>query len=168
MALFELAYFAAGDILEFGSAWGLSTSVLGRAIRNSGRSNRVASIEWDPDFQRATARTMQCAKLSRFYDGLAGPAHEWTATLVNSKRRFGLVFVDHDHSYDATRQVCAALPDLLTAEGIAVFHDFNDERNRTETSQYGIYQAVSELSTRPDFAFVGVIGCCGLVQRRTP
>ncbi len=168
LLLYELAYYAADDVLELGSAWGLSTSILGRAIHNSGRANHVASIEWDPAFQAATGRAMQQAGLGAAYEGLAGPAHEWLPELLRRKRRFDLVFVDHDHSLDATRQVCAALPQLLTSKGIAVFHDFNDERNRTEPAVYGIYRAVSELINGADFVFSVVMGCCALVQRRAP
>ncbi|QTN30426.1 hypothetical protein HZ993_12075 [Rhodoferax sp. AJA081-3] len=37
LLLYELAYFAQGNVLELGSAWGLSTSILCRAIHKSGR-----------------------------------------------------------------------------------------------------------------------------------
>src|SRR5437763_6583424 len=37
LTLYELAYFATGDILELGSAWGLSTTILCRAAANAGR-----------------------------------------------------------------------------------------------------------------------------------
>lgn len=165
LALYELAYFARGDVLELGSAWGLSTSILGRAIRNSGRRARVASIELDPNFQQLTRTTMQAAQLTGVYEGLAGAADEWIAKLLALTRQFDVIFVDHDHSYPATRQVCVALSELLAPGGYAVFHDFNDERNRTEPFVYGVHRAVSELATRPGFAFCGVVGCCGLVQR---
>lgn len=165
LTLYELAYFARGDVLELGSAWGLSTSIMGRAVRNSGRNACVVSIEIDPNFLQATAETMAHARLQTFYRSLPGDAADCTWRLNAQKRQFGMVFVDHDHSYEATAQVCGALVGLLAIGGIAVFHDFNDERNRNEPAVYGVYRAVCELVKQPGFTFAGVIGCCGLVQR---
>src|SRR6476469_4515402 len=45
LALYELAYFANGDVLEMGSAWGLSTTILCRAVRSARTGARVWSIE---------------------------------------------------------------------------------------------------------------------------
>jgi hypothetical protein len=48
---------------------------------------------------------------------------------------------------------------------MALFHDFNDDRNATEAGQYGIYRAVRELLADPEMSFLGTIGCCALVHR---
>ena len=53
-----LAYFAPGPILEIGSYHGLSTSILARAVADSGpegRDRRIVSVELDPAAQ-AVAR----------------------------------------------------------------------------------------------------------------
>jgi predicted O-methyltransferase YrrM len=60
LLLYEIAYCTQGDALELRSAWGLSTSILCRAIRESGRNAKLASIEIDPSFQRATQSTTSC------------------------------------------------------------------------------------------------------------
>ncbi len=165
LTLYELAYLARGDVLEMGSAWGLSTSILGRAVHHSGRQASVVSIEIDPNFQAITRNTMQAEGLLAQFEGLAGDATAVATQLVVQRRQFGLVFVDHDHRHEATHQVCHLLAALLPAGCIAVFHDFNDERNRTEPQTYGVYRAISEWLPGSDFTFVGVVGCCGLVQR---
>lgn len=41
LKLYELSYFATGDILELGSYQGLSTSILAQAVRNSGQSKHT-------------------------------------------------------------------------------------------------------------------------------
>lgn len=167
LVLYELAYSAQGDVLELGSAWGLSTRILGQAIRSAGRRACVASIEIDPGFQQICRQTMHAAGLDGFYESLAGSAEDQLPPLVARKRPFGMAFVDHDHSRPATLVACAALATLLLPGGFAVFHDFNDARNRDEPAAYGVYQGVCEwLANSPDFVFVGVVGCCGLVQRR--
>lgn len=165
LTLYEQAYFAAGDVLELGSAWGLSTSIIARAIRNSRRPGKVVSVEIEPAFQLATKGTIRDAGLLRFYEALPGDAELQVANLIDRHRQFGFVFIDHDHSYEATSRICNQLPALLNVGGYALFHDFNDERNRPEASAYGVYPAVVELISSATFAFAGVIGCCALVRR---
>ena len=165
LALYELAYYSQGDALELGSAWGLSTSITARAICNSGRCGRVFSVDIDPAFQLATSQTIKAARLHRFHEGLPGDAAVLVDRLIARNRKFGFVFVDHDHAYEPTSLICHQLPSLLKVGGFALFHDFNDERNRPEAGAYGVYRAVVELTSSPSFAFAGVIGCCALVRR---
>lgn len=167
LLLYEIAYCAQGDVLELGSAWGLSTSILCRAIRESGRNAKLASIEIDPNFQRTTQNTILTARLLDYFEGLTGSAAECLPVLIRQDRQFGMAFIDHDHSLASTLEACAALEHLLTPGGLAIFHDFNDARNRDEPTVYGVFQGVCEwLTHAANFDFIGMVGCCGLVQRR--
>ena len=164
LTLYELAWFAEGDVLELGSAWGLSTGILCRAMRNRNRRGKVVSIEIDPGFQRLTAESVAAAGLRSWHEMLGGDAGLLVPRLAAQRRQFGFVFVDHDHGYQAVRTVCAALPALLPPGGYALFHDFNDIRNTT--GDYGVYRAVAEMmETTSSMQFVGVVGCCGLVRK---
>jgi predicted O-methyltransferase YrrM len=165
LALYELAWFSNADILELGSAWGLSTSILCQAARNAGRGRRVVSVEIDPQFQRLTARTIRRRGLSGGFRLMPGEAATVIRRLIDKHRRFGLVFVDHDHSGPATATVCRALPELMRPGGMALFHDFNDTRHRTEPDAYGVYPAVRTLLEDYRFRYLRTVGCCGLVQR---
>jgi len=167
LLLYEVAFYAPGNIMELGSAWGLSTSILCRAIRGSGRVARVTSIEIDPLFQKASLANIRNGRLEQFFEILAGSATERLPDLVSERKQFGMAFVDHDHSLAATREACTALEHLLMPGGFAVFHDFNDARNVDEPAVYGVFKGVCEwLAHSTNFAYVGTIGCCGLVQRR--
>ncbi|QTN30427.1 class I SAM-dependent methyltransferase [Rhodoferax sp. AJA081-3] len=128
---------------------------------------RVASIEIDPGFQQTSLGTIRTAQLERFFEGLAGSASERLPELMGQNRQFGMAFVDHDHRLAATREACTALEHLLMPGGLAVFHDFNDARNVNEPAVYGVFNGVCEwLEHNTNFAYVGTVGCCGLVQRR--
>lgn len=166
LALYELAYFAEGPVLEMGSAWGLSTTLLCRAVHNSGRLARVESIEIDPGFQKATAQAIAAQGLGLVYRSLPGDASVEAARLAERGRTFGFAFIDHDHSYEATRTACRHLGSLIEPGGLVLFHDFNDERNRLEPQTYGVYRGVVELLEDPAWEFLGVMGCCALVRRR--
>jgi predicted O-methyltransferase YrrM len=165
LTLYELAYFAAGDILELGSAWGLSTTILCRAAANAGRGSKVWSVELDPEFQKATAHAVSSHGLQQHYRALPGDANQVMRDLIAHRRTFSVMFVDHDHGYGSVHTACEALPRLLVQGGMALFHDFNDDRNATEAGQYGIYRAVRELLADPEMSFLGTIGCCALVHR---
>ena len=163
LALYELAWFAPGDVLELGSAWGLSAGILCRAMRNRNRPGTAVSIEIDPGFQRLTKESVAAAGLQRWHDMQGGDAGPLLARLAAARRQFGFVFIDHDHGYAAVRVVCDLLPGILPPGGYALFHDFNDSRNRT--GEYGVYRAVAEMTAGAAMRFAGVIGCCALVQK---
>jgi predicted O-methyltransferase YrrM len=165
LALYEIAYHARGDVLEMGSAWGLSTTIIGQAIVASGRRAKVLSIEIDPQFQSATRAAMQGAELDSIYVSLPGDATAIAPELAATNTQVGAAFIDHDHAYAPTWHACCDLSRLLIPGGLALFHDFNDERNNSEPDVYGVYRAVSEFVRDPRFAFLGTVGCCGLVQR---
>jgi predicted O-methyltransferase YrrM len=165
LALYELAYFSAGDVLELGSAWGLSTTFLCQAALNAGRGTRVLSIEKEPAFQAATARTIHAHGLTRCYCSMPGAADEMTERLVTRNQTFGFVFVDFDHTYAGVGRLCGRLRRMLRPSGMVLFHDFKDERNMSVPDEYGVYPAVAELLDDKAFAFMGMIGCCALVYR---
>lgn len=165
LTLYEHAYFVQGDVLELGSAWGLSTRILAYALCNAGSKSRVVSIEIDPGFQQATGTAISAAGLNDFYEAIYGDAALEVDRLIMQGRRFGLIFIDHDHSFASSRKICQQLSAVLTIGGIAIFHDFNDARNLSEPETYGVYLAVAELAQQPDFLFRGIIGCCALIQR---
>ena len=165
LALYEHAHCAEGDVLEMGSAWGLSTTILCRAVARSGRSARVVSLEIAPEFQAETARAVAAEGLSAVFEPRPGDAAEQAERLIAEGRTFGFAFIDHDHAYEPTKVACRQLARLLSRGGYALFHDFNDERNRSDPGAYGVHRAVSELAQDPGFRFLGVIGCSALARR---
>lgn len=167
LLLYELAAHAAGPILEIGSAWGLSTTILGRGARSARPPVRLTSIELNPDFVSATQAAVRDARLDGQVSIIQGEASQVVTTLAAKRCQYALVFVDHDHSLTATQAICHALPQLLSPGGFAVFHDFNDARNCSEPSEYGVYGGVRQLLEGPMWQFQGITGCCAVVRRMT-
>jgi predicted O-methyltransferase YrrM len=165
LALYELAFVADGDVLELGTMCGLSTGILCTAVRNAGAGHIVVSVELEPGFQRATARAVRSAGLRAHHRLIRGEAGGEVEALARSGATFGAVFVDHDHAYGPTARICAQLDAVLRSGGTALFHDFDDERNRTRPGEYGVYRAVAELVARPGYAFAGTVGCCAVVRK---
>lgn len=165
LLLYELSVHSTGAILEIGAAWGLSTSILARGALNASPPVQVTSIELDPQFVAATQAALKNAGLSSQVTVIQGDASQVTRALASQGRRYALIFVDHDHSLPATQAVCKVLPQLLESGGFAVFHDFNDERNRTEPHEYGVHKGLRQLIEHGGFHFEGITGCCAVVRR---
>ncbi len=163
LAIYEAAHFAQGDIIEFGSAWGLSTSFLCEAAINARRGRRVYSVEIDPNFQQITRKHIVERRLEACHAVLPGEASAMAASMISRGKKMGFAFVDFDPGLDANRAFVAQLPQLMRKGSLIIFHDFNDARNR-DPKVCSVHQAVSEFCARPDVEYLGVAGCCAVTR----
>ncbi len=168
LKLYELAYFAAGDVLEFGSHCGLSASIIGRAVVDSRRRRKVTTVDCRLRSVLLTWRTLQRCGLVRYVKVRWADAVRIAARHRRSSRRVAFVFVDHSHRYRDVLSLCSELPELVVEGGFALFHDFNDNRNNDPADKhYGVAQAVIETLGPDRFEFFGIFGCCALYRRKT-
>jgi SAM-dependent methyltransferase len=167
LKLYEIAYFASGDILELGSFHGLSTSILSSASRNSFRPKRIESVDLSPRSVFMTEWNLRRQGLKRGVRTFAGDALVEVKRRADRGARFGMVFVDHSHAYGPVYQVCRELGRIVDAGGFCLFHDFNDPRNYDLADvDHGVYQAVVDGLAPADFTFYGLYGCLALYRRR--
>jgi predicted O-methyltransferase YrrM len=165
LKLYELAYYAPGDVLELGTYRGLSAHVIRQAIQASPRPGRtLISIDLDPgstEAGRASVAGQRGAGNVHFFTTSADEALE---TFTRARRKFALCFIDHSHRYEHVRSACERLPGVLLPGSFCLFHDYNDPRNACpHDADYGVFQAVSEFLPRPLEPW-GVYGCCGLFR----
>ena len=164
LTLHDIARHTSGNVLEIGSAWGLSATILCRAVKARGRG-KVVSMEIDPEFQRLTTAALRQRHLGRWHEMRGGDATVLLQQAAARRESFSAIFIDHDHSLEASLQACSQLPRLLAPGGFMLFHDFNDRLNAT--GEYGVYEAVGRmLRDNPALALFGVPGCCALVGWR--
>ena len=164
LTLHDIARYTSGNVLEIGSAWGLSATILCRAVKARGRG-KVVSLEIDPEFQRLTTAAVRKHHLGRWHEMRGGDGTALLQQAAAAGEVFSAIFIDHDHGPEASQQACSLLPQLLAPGGFMLFHDFNDRLN--ETGEYGVYEAVCEmLRTNAALALYGVPGCCALVGWR--
>jgi hypothetical protein len=160
--LYEMAYFARGNVLELGSYHGLSTTILARALQNANRGYKMLSVENNPDnVAKARKNTAGYEDVLQF---IVGDAHAVCRKLLANGDRFAFCFVDHSHTYEMVHLACNDLKELLMPGGFAFFHDYNDGRNGRDP-RYGVYQAVLDAFGDRSFSFVGAYGCGGLFVR---
>ena len=164
LTLYDIARHTTGHVLEIGSAWGLSATILCRAVKARG-VGKVVSFEINPEFQRLTTVAVRALHLGRWHEMRGGDGGTLLQRAAERGERFSAIFIDHDHGLNASREACSLLPRVLAPGGFMLFHDFNDPLN--ETSEYGVYDAVcGMLRDNPRLALYGVPGCCALVGWR--
>ncbi len=167
LKLYELAYFAPGDVLELGCYHGLSTYIIASAIRSSRAKKRLLSIDLHGEIIAAASRTLTRYGLRSLVDFREGDGALECAKLRDEGKQFGFIFVDHSHTYRSVSDVCATAKDLVSPGGMCLFHDYNNPWNADPDNQdYGVWQAVSDTLPEDEFEFYGVFGCTGLFRRR--
>jgi hypothetical protein len=167
LKLYELGYFAIGDVLELGTYHGLSTTILSRANHDGPSRKRLVTVDRDPSLTMAAAGTLGDAGLAEGVELVTGDATAVVSRLAREGRRFDFVFVDHSHEERPVRDVCEQLHDVTLAGAFCLFHDYNDLRNADPNDgDYGVYQGVVEGLEESKFEFFGIYGCAGLYRRR--
>ena len=141
MKLYELSYFAVGDILELGSYHGLSTSILARAARHSGQPKHIYTADLSWRCVKTTRLNLRWMGLHRDVTSICDEAVAVVKGFASTGKRFGFVFIDHSHAYEAVYEVCRGLANITAAGGFCLFHDFNDARNsKADNKDYGEYR----------------------------
>jgi predicted O-methyltransferase YrrM len=166
LKLFELAYYAQGNILEIGCHQGLSTWIIAKAVSDSAKLRPITSIDIDLASVARARNNLNKKSLGGFVDFQVADAERYCALQARDGREFGFILVDHSHTYSAVATVCRLLPSLLAVGGFCLFHDFNDGRNPSaDNPEYGVSQAVCDTLSPSDFAFYGIFGCTGLYRK---
>jgi predicted O-methyltransferase YrrM len=167
LKLYELAYFSSGAILEVGSYQGLSSSVIASAVRDSGRTRGIVSVEIDPAAQESARENLRQRGLEGLVTFRLADAVSVCDDSARNGARYGFVFVDHDHSYKAVFDVATRLERIVPAGGFVLFHDWLDSRNADPNDpSYGVYQATVDALKPRSWRFYGVFGVAGLFRRR--
>jgi predicted O-methyltransferase YrrM len=165
LKLYELAYFCSGDILEIGIANGLSTSVLSKANHNSGLKKTIYSVDVFQGNVDKTFETIRKQCLEGNVQIICDDAVSAAKRFVAGGKRFEFVFIDHDHAYQPTHEICLQLKQLLISGGFCLFHDFNHAGNADpNNADYGVYRAVMDTLSEVDFEFYGVFGATALFR----
>jgi glycosyltransferase involved in cell wall biosynthesis/SAM-dependent methyltransferase len=168
LTLYELAYGCEGDILELGCFHGLSTSILAEALAARGLPRRsLLSIDKEAEAVALARGTIDNAGLGDWVNVAQSDATSACKELLHAARRFGLVFVDHSHSYAAMLPVCRMVAGLLAPGGYVLFHDYNDGRNADpNNADYEVVRAVADGLEPKAVEFVGLFGCSAMFRKR--
>lgn len=161
--LYEMAYFAGGDIVELGTSRGLSAFIMAQAIKDAGKSDDVHTVDMLEDRCSAARKRMAARDVRNIFIHCAEGA-AFLRDLVKRRKKFRFAFIDHSHHYAPVREACTLLDQVLERGSFVGFHDFCDTRNfKVHPDDFGVYQAVTD-GLPPSFEFYGAFGCMSLYR----
>ncbi|MGP0091110.1 MAG: O-methyltransferase [Xanthobacteraceae bacterium] len=167
LKLYEMAFFCEGDVLELGTHKGLSTSILLQALQASNRLGEIYTVDIDRDAGKIAKSNIDSRPGAGHVHFNLEDAGSYMRRAISEGRKFGLIFIDHWHGYDATFEAATLGKALVAEGGFILFHDYNDPSNRDPGHVYGVYQAVADvLLPCSEFMFYGNFGCCGLFRKQ--
>jgi cephalosporin hydroxylase len=171
LKLYELGYFAHGDILEFGTNRGLSAYILAKAIIASGRDAKLVTMELSSELSQVSKDNLRRENVVDQVEFRVGDANATCLRLLEEGRRFGMAFVDHSHAYEHVASACRRVNELLTVGSFCVFHDYADSRNSgrrgvgESPEEYGVIAGIEDELDPLFFDFIGTYGCCGVFRK---
>jgi len=166
-----------GEVVEIGSFMGRSTSWLAWGAMSAGRE-RITAIDHfmgSPEHQQGQrwecrdivesgstlARfraNMEAAGVARHVDAIVAPSLHARKTWTRPIR---LVFIDGDHSYEATRADFEAWAPLVVHRGYVALHDVG--------AWEGVTRFYQELAGRPGpFRTIAAVNSLRILQRIAP
>lgn len=134
-------------VLELGSYEGLSTISMAATAKHVTAVDTFdgrATPEPKDTFNTFVQNVINAGLLPKLRI-LEGTTETMLAALAQEQERYGLIFVDCDHSYEAVRRDIELAIGLLDEDGVIAFHDYDDEHP-------GVVQAVEELRERGAWA----------------
>lgn len=122
----ELSRLAKGcDVLEIGSAFGYSACVM--ALAGARHVTAVDPHTWIAGSQDAMNAAVKTCKAARQVTVIAKTSFEALPELAAQGKKFGLIFVDGDHSAHAVRHDGEWAEKLLEPGGTIAFHDYGED-----------------------------------------
>ena len=180
LKLSEMAYFLSGNILEFGTHRGLSTTIMAEAmslypqgalLKYLGRSPKqrhIVTVDLDPEAQSEAEFHIAKRGLSSYVRFVREDAEVVAHILTERRKKFNFCFVDHAHAFEPMIAICRQLSNIVTKDGFVMFHDFNNNMNTRRknvgesNTEYGVYAAVEEGLDKNRFTFYGIYGSSAL------
>jgi predicted O-methyltransferase YrrM len=113
---------------------------------------------------RETIAAASCKRVDVYFR--VGDATELMDVLIANGLKYGFIFVDHWHGYDATYQAAIRIAPLLEDGGFVMFHDFNDGVSKLPDHVHKVYQAVGDTIVKdPQFRFCMIVGGAAIFQK---
>jgi predicted O-methyltransferase YrrM len=165
LKLYEMAFYARGDVLELGTHKGLSTSIMAQALHDKGGGRLETSDIDEATNPIAKANLADKPGNDRVTFHLVDAA-ETMDRLIAEGRQFGFIFIDHWHGYEATFEAARRVPACLKPGGHVMFHDFFDPANSDPEHVYGVYQAfLDTLGQDKTFVYAGAAGSSAIFAK---
>ena len=108
-------------VIETGTNLGSTAMVIAKAMRDSGRSGIVRTIEIDPAIQRQAKERMALAGLADYVEFTLGNSLEELPGVIGDESDVPIVFLDGNHWHDHVVSEFELVHPHLASDGIVVF-----------------------------------------------
>lgn len=168
LKIYEMAFYANGDILDLGTYEGLSCSIMAQACQNARNGSMIYSVDISSqDKAKRNANTYGFVDVVQF---LQGDATDICREFIAKGHQFAFVFVDHSHAYQDVVAICEIVDSLLLPEGYVLFHDFvhpaNTDADHPLYEFYGVPHAVLDSLPGDVIEYCGLFGGATLYRKR--
>lgn len=161
LKIYELSYFSPGNVLDLGTNRGLSSSIMYLALKAAKKPFEVHTIDISANCQNQAKKSHNRHLSGHNIQYHLCDASKYIEQARKQNQKFGFVFIDHAHTYDAVYSVCQLLGEVLLPGAFCLFHDFTDKRNKTS---FGVFKGIEEGLPKEHFEFYGSFGCAGLYR----
>jgi len=164
LKLYEMAYHAAGPVLEIGCLYGKSTAILALAMTAARAGWPLVSVDVNPRHCSIAASNVEDLAAEARVRFVTGNSSQVVPRL---ELDFAFAFVDGNHRYPAVRGDLLAVDRRLLPGGFVLLHDYFDLRNEMppEAPRYGVVRAAEDILPPRGYEFRGRFGCTALYQR---
>jgi len=168
LKLYELAYFAAGPILEIGTYCGRSAVVSATALADRGNGGALVSLDIDSLALSLAQRSARAHSVDEYIVFACTSADKFLRTFPAFAP--SVIFIDADHSEQGVHADLAALESCVSVDTLLLFHDYfpmalpNTEGFPVSAEPIEVAETVNKswLATRAQFA--GTFGASGLFR----
>lgn len=151
--LYRLAqYHAPKSVVELGTSLGLSTTYLALGVP---MGTRVYTIEGSPEIQQQALKLFEQAGVTERIQSLGGTFDEVLPELLNRFKQLDFVFIDGNHSYEATIRYFKWLKPYLHNDSILIFDDIYWSPGMTRAWEE--IKQDAEVSVSVDLFFLGLV-----------
>jgi hypothetical protein len=167
LKIYELSYFSKGDIINFGTLFGLSAAIMSEAVYDSNKNNKILSVDKWGGVSKKAKYNLRAIYGNQNVDFVVKDGMEFLDNIIREKRKFGFIFVDHSHQYEDVFPLCKKINDVMSKDSFCLFHDYNDRRNFDDEEKYGVHKAIEDGLSKNMFDFYGIFGACGLFKKKS-
>lgn len=108
-------------VIETGTNLGSTTIVVAQAIKDSGRTGRIRTVEFDPLIASEAKQRVELAGLSEYVDFYVGDSLEHLPAMISGNVPLGVALLDADHFHDHVVTEFELVHPALDDDSLVVF-----------------------------------------------
>lgn len=136
------------SILELGTSLGISTCYLALPEKS-----HVTTMEGSKEVWQEAQNTFKTLKLNHKISSIQGTFDDCLPDILNQKPQYQLIFIDGNHSYEATIRYVKMLEPYLHPDGLMILDDIYWSAGMTQAWN----ELIPDFTVSIDLFFIGIL-----------